>query len=151
MREDDPVPSIPGPDTQKPLESGPRCRCAVLMRWTASMTVLSTAPMAPAIPHMPRYLQGSFLALSRFESSTSGCAPMPAVLVGIDRARRRARSPLSIWQEAKAVFVHHRVVIGSDETRGASFDGLQALGLPTKDQDRLVERRRLFLDIRRSR
>src|SRR5438094_4803982 len=60
-----PVPPSPEPDTQKPLESGPRCRCAALMRWTASMTALSTAPMAPAIPHISDFLVVDLEVLKR--------------------------------------------------------------------------------------
>src|SRR3954467_15106653 len=47
-----PFPPPGGQDVQKPLESGPRWSWAALMRWTASVIVWSTSPMAPAIPHM---------------------------------------------------------------------------------------------------
>src|SRR2546428_14166026 len=47
-----PFPPAGGQDVQKPLESGPRWSWAALMRWTASVIVRSTSPMAPAIPHM---------------------------------------------------------------------------------------------------
>src|SRR2546427_10375288 len=47
-----PFPPAGGQDVQKPLESGPRWSWAGLMRWTASVIVRSTSPMAPAIPHM---------------------------------------------------------------------------------------------------
>src|SRR5438132_642419 len=51
-----PFPPAGGQDVQKPLESGPRWSWAALMRWTASVIVRSTSPMAPAIPHMLRLL-----------------------------------------------------------------------------------------------
>src|SRR5207237_2622515 len=65
-----PFPPAGGQDVQKPLESGPRWSWAALMRWTASVIVRSTSPMAPAIPHMLRLLLVELEAHDRIASRT---------------------------------------------------------------------------------
>src|SRR5262245_38417728 len=129
------------------------------MRRTASMTPSSTAPMAPAIPHIPGYEPAVFMSARQrlsvaeqhtIDAGVSGSSEhpedsrrCPAVSVGVARADG-ALVPLAISQEERRLS-HDRVLIGPYEIRGAGVDSLLALGLLAKDEDRLLERRRLFL------